>query len=190
MEHAKLSDGPAVVLAYLADDATYKAPLEALFRSLSLAFLDNASSEYAFLARFFESVDLVGGGADAGGSSAVGSATASGSGRGTRAKAAAKESSNALSSTGPEEDQDDDNEGPLPEDSASAAGDLSGEDENDDDGRTEIGQESGNVVSLSEVEKRRLRGRGAIDGLWKQIMEPVIGTYNVSLRLSGEPSKI
>ncbi|WRT68488.1 uncharacterized protein IL334_005464 [Kwoniella shivajii] len=43
----------AVVLAYMADDKDFRAPVEALFRSVALVLLDNASSEFTFIVRFF-----------------------------------------------------------------------------------------------------------------------------------------
>ncbi|KAJ9108921.1 hypothetical protein QFC21_000242 [Naganishia friedmannii] len=42
-----------VVPGYEADNKEYKQPVEALFRSLLLVLLDNASAEYTFLVRFF-----------------------------------------------------------------------------------------------------------------------------------------
>ena len=58
------------------------------------------------------------------------------------------------------------------------------------DGDEEVA--AGTIVSLSETEKRRLRGRGAVNGLWKQVMEPVVGTYNsfVTSILASQPSLI
>ncbi|WWC90632.1 uncharacterized protein L201_005568 [Kwoniella dendrophila CBS 6074] len=43
----------SVILAYMADDKDYRAPIEAIFRSLALVLLDNASSEFTFIVRFF-----------------------------------------------------------------------------------------------------------------------------------------
>ncbi|OCF31559.1 hypothetical protein I317_07308 [Kwoniella heveanensis CBS 569] len=43
----------AVVLGYMADDKDFRSPVEALFRSLSLVLLDNASAEFTFIVRFF-----------------------------------------------------------------------------------------------------------------------------------------
>ncbi|KAG6880364.1 hypothetical protein C0992_007775 [Termitomyces sp. T32_za158] len=45
--------GPGVTLAYMADDKSHKEPIEALFRSLLLVFMDNATSEYTFVKTFF-----------------------------------------------------------------------------------------------------------------------------------------
>ncbi|KAG6869319.1 hypothetical protein C0993_000072 [Termitomyces sp. T159_Od127] len=45
--------GPGVTLAYMADDKSHTAPIEALLRSLLLVFMDNATSEYTFLKTFF-----------------------------------------------------------------------------------------------------------------------------------------
>ncbi|WVW85534.1 hypothetical protein I302_107572 [Kwoniella bestiolae CBS 10118] len=42
-----------VILGYMADEKDFKAPVEALFRSLALVLLDNASSEFTFIVRFF-----------------------------------------------------------------------------------------------------------------------------------------
>ncbi|KAG8725315.1 hypothetical protein FRC12_024199 [Ceratobasidium sp. 428] len=52
LQHSKL-EGSGVTLAYMADDAKTKEPLEALFRSLLLVLLDNASAEHAFISSFF-----------------------------------------------------------------------------------------------------------------------------------------
>ncbi|KAJ8086801.1 Vacuolar protein sorting-associated protein 52 [Marasmius tenuissimus] len=52
ISHSRL-EGPGVTLAYMADDKTHKEPLEALFRSLLLVFMDNATAEYTFLQTFF-----------------------------------------------------------------------------------------------------------------------------------------
>lgn len=46
-------DSGAVILAYMADDKELAVPIEALFRSLGLVLLDNASAEFTFLVRFF-----------------------------------------------------------------------------------------------------------------------------------------
>ncbi|KAJ7283936.1 vacuolar sorting protein [Mycena rebaudengoi] len=46
-------EGPAVTLAYMADDKAYKAPTEALLRSLLLVFMDNGTAEYTFVTTFF-----------------------------------------------------------------------------------------------------------------------------------------
>ncbi|KAJ7228512.1 vacuolar sorting protein [Mycena pura] len=52
LEHAKI-EGLGVTLAYMADDKAYKAPAEALARSLLLVFMDNATAEYSFVTMFF-----------------------------------------------------------------------------------------------------------------------------------------
>jgi hypothetical protein len=168
LDNAKIVDGPAVTLAYLVDDPAYRTPVEALFRSLTLTFLDNATSEYCFLARFFEGVDLSGGIGQGVGSSIVMSSSTSSSA--TKVK------------PGDTSNMDNSDDGPLPEESASVQG-------GDEDGEEEVAS-AGTVVALSEMEKRRLRGRGAIDGLWKQVMEPVVGTYNtfVTSILATQPS--
>ncbi|KAF9076804.1 vacuolar sorting protein [Rhodocollybia butyracea] len=46
-------DGPSVTLAYMADDKTHKEYVEALYRSLLLVFMDNATAEYTFVKMFF-----------------------------------------------------------------------------------------------------------------------------------------
>ncbi|BEJ17281.1 hypothetical protein CspHIS471_0606820 [Cutaneotrichosporon sp. HIS471] len=46
-------EAAAVVLAYQADDVKYALPVEAVFRSLGLVVLDNASAEFTFIVRFF-----------------------------------------------------------------------------------------------------------------------------------------
>ncbi|KAI5454705.1 Vacuolar protein sorting-associated protein 52 [Naganishia albida] len=52
LKYAKIGEGD-VVPGYQEDDKEYKQPVEALFRSLCLVLLDNASAEYTFLVRFF-----------------------------------------------------------------------------------------------------------------------------------------
>ncbi|KAF9518469.1 hypothetical protein BS47DRAFT_1421010 [Hydnum rufescens UP504] len=47
-------DGPGVILAYMADDKTYIAPSETIFRSALLVVLDNGSAEYSFIRQFFK----------------------------------------------------------------------------------------------------------------------------------------
>lgn len=52
LAHASI-DGPAVMLAFQADDRAYVAPPEGLFRSLMLVLLDNCTAEYSFVLAFF-----------------------------------------------------------------------------------------------------------------------------------------
>nr|XP_031864063.1 uncharacterized protein CI109_000707 [Kwoniella shandongensis]KAA5531135.1 hypothetical protein CI109_000707 [Kwoniella shandongensis] len=52
LKYADLEEG-SVVLAYMVDDKEYRAPVEALFRSLGLVLIDNASAEFTFIVRFF-----------------------------------------------------------------------------------------------------------------------------------------
>ncbi|EJD01401.1 Vps52-domain-containing protein [Fomitiporia mediterranea MF3/22] len=52
LAHARL-DGPPVVQAYIAENKTHKEPLEALFRSMLMVLMDNASAEYTFVTTFF-----------------------------------------------------------------------------------------------------------------------------------------
>ncbi|KIJ56720.1 hypothetical protein M422DRAFT_218326, partial [Sphaerobolus stellatus SS14] len=47
-------EGQSVTLAYMADDKSHKEPMEALFRSALLVLMDNGTSEYAFITRFFD----------------------------------------------------------------------------------------------------------------------------------------
>ncbi|KAG8810652.1 hypothetical protein FRC17_002845 [Serendipita sp. 399] len=56
LENAFL-DGPAVTMAFMADEKSYKDPVEALFRSLIIVLLDNASAEYSFVRQFFNRED-------------------------------------------------------------------------------------------------------------------------------------
>ncbi|SPO23019.1 related to VPS52 - component of the Golgi-associated retrograde protein complex [Ustilago trichophora] len=57
LQYSKLdSPSSSTVLGYLADEASFKACPENLFRSLSLVLIDNACSEFCFLVRFFEGV--------------------------------------------------------------------------------------------------------------------------------------
>ncbi len=62
LQYAELDgEGEAntVVLAYQADDAKFSLPVESVFRSLGLVMLDNASSEFTFIVRFFARQTLV-----------------------------------------------------------------------------------------------------------------------------------
>ncbi|EJU06414.1 hypothetical protein DACRYDRAFT_103359 [Dacryopinax primogenitus] len=52
LDHAQI-EGPPVTLSYMADDKAYKQPVEALFRSLMLVLMDNATAEYNFINTFF-----------------------------------------------------------------------------------------------------------------------------------------
>ncbi|KAJ3564831.1 hypothetical protein NP233_g8034 [Leucocoprinus birnbaumii] len=52
LAHSRV-DGPAVTLAYMADDKSYREPVEAMYRSLFVVFMDNTTAEYAFLSAFF-----------------------------------------------------------------------------------------------------------------------------------------
>lgn len=53
LQFARTDDAGHVVLAYMAEDPTYRACPENLFHTLTLVLGDTACSEYAFLARFF-----------------------------------------------------------------------------------------------------------------------------------------
>ncbi|PPQ63425.1 hypothetical protein CVT24_004935 [Panaeolus cyanescens] len=53
LQHFRI-DGPAsVTLSYMADDKAHRECVEALFRSLMLVFMDNATAEYTFISSFF-----------------------------------------------------------------------------------------------------------------------------------------
>ncbi|OXC67365.1 hypothetical protein AYX13_04086 [Cryptococcus neoformans] len=52
LKYAEVDEG-AVVLAYMVDDKEFRLPVEALFRSLGLVLMDNASAEFTFIVRFF-----------------------------------------------------------------------------------------------------------------------------------------
>ncbi|CCA73324.1 related to SAC2 protein [Serendipita indica DSM 11827] len=53
LEYASL-EGPAVTMAFMADDSKYKEPVEALFRSLMIVLMDNATAELSFIRQFFD----------------------------------------------------------------------------------------------------------------------------------------
>lgn len=63
LQHAKM-DGPGVTLAFMADNKNHREPVEALFRSLLLVFMDNATAEYTFVSAFFASTTLSAGTVD------------------------------------------------------------------------------------------------------------------------------
>ncbi|KAI5481798.1 vacuolar sorting protein, Vps52/Sac2 family protein [Pseudohyphozyma bogoriensis] len=46
-------EGPGVVMGFMSSDSSFKPSCEALFRSISVVLLDNATSEYSFLSAFF-----------------------------------------------------------------------------------------------------------------------------------------
>lgn len=52
LEYGSL-DGPAVTMAFLADDKNYKEPVEGLFRAMLIVVMDNATGEYSFIRQFF-----------------------------------------------------------------------------------------------------------------------------------------
>nr|ODN91686.1 hypothetical protein L204_05674 [Cryptococcus depauperatus CBS 7855] len=58
LEFANLEEG-GVILSFNADDKEYRSPVEALFRSLGLVLIDNASAEFTFIVRFFTRVSLL-----------------------------------------------------------------------------------------------------------------------------------
>ncbi|EST07522.2 Vps52/Sac2 [Kalmanozyma brasiliensis GHG001] len=133
LQYARLESNAATVLGYLADDPTFKACPENLFRSLSLVLVDNVCSEYTFLARFFEGVGKDGS-SPTGGKSSV---------------------STPMHEVGPEE-------------SASITGDEMMEEPELD----------ATPVQLSSAERKQLKGRGASEEIFKQIMEPSVSTWS------------
>jgi len=143
-----------VLLASLATDARLQRTTpEALFRSLALVLLDNACAEYTFICRFFDDLSLA---AQPGGTSHSSSAP--------RIKGTAARGTRAL--------EDMAEEGPEPEESASVMAEEEGEEE-----------VQGTIVALSVPEQRALEMRSAGDELWRQVMEPVLGTWTVSCAL-------
>lgn len=127
--YSKLDSPVATVLGYLADDTSFKACPENLFRSVSLVLVDNACSEYTFLVRFFEGV---------------------------------ADDSNPSSTEAKEV-------GTITEDSVSLAGDVTPT-------QSDTGPEA-SVVQLSAAEQSRLKGKGATEEIFRQIMEPSITTW-------------
>ncbi|KAN0063414.1 Vacuolar protein sorting-associated protein 52 [Thecaphora frezii] len=134
LEHSRL-DGPSIVLGYMADDSSFRASPESLFRALSLVLVDNACSEFTFLARFFENLQ------DEGGPDAQPSKTANG------------------------------DQIVAPDESASAAGEAT-----DDVADARVDPEP-SVVQLSRSEQRQMKGRGASDEIFKQVLEPALSTW-------------
>ncbi|KAJ1029789.1 hypothetical protein NDA13_003030 [Ustilago tritici] len=125
--YSKLDSPVATVLGYLADDSSFKASPENLFRSLSLVLIDNACSEFTFLVRFFQGI------------------------------------SEDLPST---------QEARVGEESAdtSQAGDATPT-------HSETGPEP-SVVQLSLTEQSKMKGKGATEEIFRQIMEPCITTWS------------
>ncbi|CAO1629980.1 unnamed protein product [Sympodiomycopsis kandeliae] len=146
LQHARV-DGPSIVLGYQSDDSKFRAPPEALFRSLALVFFDNASSEYTFLVRYFES-------------GLVASQSQPSSSR--RDALAGDESSPSIPAT------------PISERSETEASGTGGRE--DSVSMSTVGDD-GDLVQLSISEKRLLKGRGGSSELFKKIFEPVINTW-------------
>lgn len=148
LQYARLESNAATVLGYLADDPSFKACPENLFRSLSLVLLDNACSEYTFLVRFFEGI----GSED----DAVKPTPATGG------SGASTASTPVQGAVGPDESA-----------SATGADDTTLGGGADDEA---AGPEA-TVVQLSAAEQHRLKGRGASEEIFKQIMEPAVSTW-------------
>ncbi|KAJ1027526.1 hypothetical protein NDA18_003529 [Ustilago nuda] len=126
--YSKLDSPVATVLGYLADDSSFKASPENLFRSLSLVLIDNACSEFTFLVRFFQAIseDLP---------------------------------STQEARVGEEESAD-----------TSQAGDATPT-------QSETAPEP-SVVQLSLAEQSKMKGKGATEEIFRQIMEPCITTWS------------
>ncbi|SAM80025.1 related to VPS52-component of the Golgi-associated retrograde protein complex [Ustilago bromivora] len=126
--YSKLDSPVTTVLGYLADDSSFKASPENLFRSLSLVLIDNACSEFTFLVRFFQGIseDLP---------------------------------STQEARVGEEESAD-----------TSQAGDATPT-------QSETGPEP-SVVQLSLTEQSKMKGKGATEEIFRQIMEPCITTWS------------
>lgn len=198
LAHGLLSDddsAPPVVLAYMGDDAAYTAPPEALFRSLSLVFFDNACSEFTFLVRYFEALPNPSSKRNTGAASRRRSAAMSKAAR-SRSGSATASSQNAQgafspSSTAPptpieEEWQGDEStiaDDTLAEDTLTLedgsidGGDADTPSQLSDAGTRSASAEGGNLVQLSPLEQELLKGRGASAELFKKIFEPVLATW-------------
>lgn len=162
-------DGPSVTLGYQGDSTSYTAPPEALYRSLTLVFFDNACSEYAFIVRYFEAL-----------ASSTPHRRVHHSSSGTNGRGSSRIGSDGpLSPPGsvpptPISETDEysfhgDEDGPAPSESASVIGGTTGP--------PLPGDSEGDLVQLSRSEQAALKGRGAADELFKKIFEPVIGTW-------------
>lgn len=200
LAHSLLSDNeeaPPVILGYMSDTATYLAPPEALFRSLSLVFFDNACSEFTFLVRYFEALSTVDTAA------ARREAWTAVNSRSRSAATLAKTTLNrsGLASTPPDnvlsptsiapplpvfEEWDADGDTTLADDAVPE--ETMTFESLVEDGRgppSESGAEAaqtnelsdGNLVRLSMTERKLLKGRGASAELFRKVFDPVIGTW-------------
>ncbi|SPO38393.1 related to VPS52 - component of the Golgi-associated retrograde protein complex [Pseudozyma flocculosa] len=146
LDNARL-DGPGIVLGYMADDSSFRASPESLFRAISLVMVDNSCSEYTFLVRFFENLqdDTV----------VVVAPTPS------ALKAAAGDGSNG---------------GALGDD-GSRAGTAPGDEDAEPEAAAAEPEPEPSVVQLSRSEQRQMKGRGASDEIFKQVLEPALSTW-------------
>lgn len=174
-------DAPPIILGYMGDDSSFSAPPEAVLRSMSLVFFDNACSEYTFLVRYFEALGSVGRGSKARGTrrqkgrpaagmprSRSGSTTTAGTGQ-------EWDGDTTLTSTLADSTIDEEDDEVDPSESASVvAGDNEEDDEADD---PTLDARPSNLVQLSKSEQSLLQGRGASAELFRKIFEPVVGTW-------------
>lgn len=176
LANAALSDdesSPPVALGYMGDDASYTASPEALYRSLSLVFFDNACSEFTFLVRYFE---------------ALPSATTSRSGRSGLASTLKRQSGAAaqmrsrsgstMTASGPFSPSSSGPPTPISESWPEGDWSIDEGDEDESIAPSEIEvHDPGSLVQLTQVEQKLLKGRGASAELFRKIFEPVIGTW-------------
>lgn len=139
-------------------------PPEALFRSLTLVFFDNACSEYTFLVRYFEALPH---------KRTRFAKTSAGSDVDSHEPMSPRTSNPPTPLTEiPETGLFDADDTFAPSEVATAISDPHHTMRADADEADE-----GDLVQLSGAEQVALKGRGAADEMFKKVFEPVIGTW-------------
>nr|CDI52417.1 conserved hypothetical protein [Melanopsichium pennsylvanicum 4] len=154
MQYSKL-DAPnaATVLGYFADEPSFKACPENLFRSLGLVMVDNACSEYCFITRFFEGIST--------------------------SSSSFSDDDNEDDQITTKNLTDAEKNGMAPEESASVTGSNTSTRIVSEQGEAEQDQgPEASVVQLSLVEQAKLKGRGASEEMLKQIYDPSLNTFS------------
>ncbi|CAO1619158.1 unnamed protein product [Parajaminaea phylloscopi] len=199
LAHSCLSDdenAPPVILGYMSDSPNYTAPPEALFRSLSLVFFDNACSEFTFLVRYFDSLPVTNPSHLNKSKAAPGllrrtsSTTATSQGPRSRSGSASIVTADSVvaGSAGPAtpvsetwaRDEDTTIGDETVADETMTAASLAGEADSPPPSETAASAMvggGGNLVQLSVAEREHLRGRGASVELFRKVMDPVLGSW-------------
>lgn len=172
-------DAPPTILGYMGDDTQFSAPPEAVLRSISLVFFDNACSEFTFLVRYFEALQTVGGSRRRKvrpmGPLRTSSRTAGGQRSRSGSTTTAGDGDTTFTSSRADETIDEEDSEVDPSESASVAQGV--EDELVEEDEIDHSNDPTNLVQLSKREQALLQGRGASAELFRKVFEPVVGTW-------------